>query len=670
VGLAGPLGEVSDLLNQRARTEDLGLKRQLEGSLREKAVELGFDQTLANGDFNELTYELRKALTLAAQSQVEDGLWVFGEKLTAKTLIGLVRAVLRYEAGEGLSFRERLAQELGFNLTAVQNDPHWLDPKTLKGPETALARLDQVEESLLAKAINSPRDLKTALLAALSETLETAPSDPPYWERLADRLEDILTRAQNSAEMTGLINGLNGRFLTPGPSGSLGRGRAEIMPTGRNFYALDTRRLPTLAAVKTGQALAQDLLDKHKTEEGRYPQSVAFFWISSDLLQRDGEDLAQMLTLMGLKPQWSSSGLLTGVTVIPLMELKRPRIDLTIRISGIMRDSFSGTVELLDRAIQMVSGLDEPVEMNYVRAHTLENLKEQNLPSDSQEAKRKATLRIFSAAPGSCVSGVYLALMASAWRDEKDLADIYFQHGSYAFGEGVYGELAPQALKAALARVDVNYLKLSADAEDILGCGGYFGVQGGLSLVANRLQKRKIREYLGDSRDPKALKTRTLAEEINRAVSTRLLNPAWVAGQKRHGYAGAKEIAKMVGGAYGWRATTKAVDPAIFDGIVKTFFLDPSNREFFEQNNPYALEEMGRRLLEAASRNLWDPAPELLESLKAAYLSLEGVLEERTENFGGESQGGAVDILTFDDVASWRQKMDNWRAKAGDLGET
>jgi cobaltochelatase CobN len=254
--------------------------------------------------------------------------------------------------------------------------------------------------------------------------------------------------------------------------------------------------------------------------------------------------------------------------------------------------------------------------------------------------------------------------MASAWRDASDLAETYIRHAAYAYGEGIFGQLAPKALEAALATVDACYVKIAEDADDFLGCGGFFGAQGGLSVAAEQIKGRPIRHYCGDSRDPKAIKTRTLKEEINRSAASRLLNPAWIAGQKKHGYRGAQEIAKRVGAAYGWLATTKAVDSAVFDGVAKTFFLDPENKDFFERRNPYALEEMGRRLLEAASRDLWRPTPELLENLKSAYLSLEGVLEERTETFGGEIQGGAVDIITVRDVASWQEKMVAFKAKA------
>jgi cobaltochelatase CobN len=542
----------------------------------------------------------------------------------------------------------------------------WLALNALDQAARAILTLVAVE--FLAKEPDSlavAASLEKAATKVLGQSLKDVSPIAAYSRQIVE----ALARAKASREILSLLSGLNGEYLIPGPSVALNRGRVDLMPTGRNFYATDPRGMPTDLATKTGTALANDACRKFRAETLRWPESLAFFWISSDLLQNDGEDLAQMLALMGLRPKKSRAGVFLGTEVIPLAELGRPRIDLTIRISGIMRDSFGPLVDQLDRAILKVAALDEPVEANYPRAHALENLKNQKADPGDPLAWRRATYRIFASAPGSSASGVYLAVMASAWRDDDDLTDIYLQHASYAYGEGVFGELAPNALKAALGQVDLSYVKLGSDADDFLSCGGFFGVQGGMALAAAKIKGQPIRHYCGDSRDPKAIKTRTLTEEIRRSAASRLLNPAWIANQKKHGYRGAQEIAKKVVGAYGWQATTKAVDPAVFDGVAKTFFLDKENKKFFEKYNPYALEEMGRRLLEAASRELWRPDLELLEALKAAYLSLEGVLEERTETYGGEIQGGAVDILTVTEVADWRAKMDEFKAKvAASLG--
>ncbi|MDR1084612.1 MAG: cobaltochelatase subunit CobN [Deltaproteobacteria bacterium] len=665
--LYGPWAEISDLLTQRTRAQDRGRREQLEDFIRQKARTLGFDNLPADGEFEELSYALRQDLALISQSQTEDGLHILGEIPEKEKLARMIATILRFESGEAVSFRSWLAGEMGFDFEKILNDPGAADSGSGLSGFEILAKVDGEVIKIVTSVLDSG-NISGDLAAAAEKSLGRKPGDGEFITQLAGRLKDILERAGASRELDSLMNAQAGGYITPGPSAALWRGRADVLPTGRNFYTQDPRRLPTQAALKVGSSLAEATVAKHLKEEGRCPESVAFFWISSDLLQNDGEDLAQMLYLMGLKPRYSGSGLLIGTEVIPLEELGRPRIDLTVRISGIMRDAFSGTVDQLDRAVLKAAGLDEPVEKNFVRKHTLENLAASKADPRSQEAFRRATYRIFASPPGSCLSGVYLAVMASAWRDKEDLKDIYLQHGSYAYGEGVFGELAPRAFQAALSRVDVNFLKLNSDSDDFLGCGGYFGTQGGLALACEAIQNRPVKNYCGDARNAKALKVRDLTEEISRSAATRLLNPAWIAGQKNHGYKGAQEIARRVGNAYGWQATAKAVDEGIFDGITETFFLNEENRAFFEKHNPYALEEMGRRLLEAASRELWQPDGELLDKLKSVYLSLEGLLEERTETFGGDIQGGAVDILTASEVASWKEKMDAFKAQAAAAG--
>ncbi|MDR2142300.1 MAG: cobaltochelatase subunit CobN [Deltaproteobacteria bacterium] len=656
VELFGPWAEISDLLTRRVRAQDLSRRAQIEDLIREKATSLGFSSQDLAGDFEELALALRRALALMADSQVEEGLHILGRVPQGPDLVKLVSSILRYEGGEGLSLRSYLAQARGWDLARIQSDPGWLDPQSGQGGDALVAQLDQAVSQILSQAL-AGEDLAQGLRSALEASLGSPLTDEAYLAQLSQRIEDILARARACHEVESLLAGLGGQYILPGPSTVLKRGRPEVLPTGRNLYSTDPRRLPTKAGVLVGAELAEAVARRHWDETGRWPASVAFFWTSSDILQNDGEELAQILALMGLRPKWSASGLWVGVEVLPLASLGRPRIDVTIRVSGIVRDAFGALVDRLDRAIAQVAELDEPIESNFVRKHTLETLSRQSPEPDPRKAWRRATYRIFASAPGSCLSGVYLAVMASAWRDEGDLADIYYQHGAYAYGEGAYGELDPAALREALLRVEVNFMKLSSDAEDILSCGGGFGSQGGLALAAEKAQGRLIRNYCGDVRNPKAIQVRDLAEEIKRAAHTRILNPGWIAGQKKHGYKGAQEIARRVSDAYGWQATTKAVDPSIFEGVARTYFLDPENREFFEKRNPHALEEMGRRLLEAASRSLWRPDPELLEELKSAYLSLEGILEEGLELFGGEIQGGAVDIVTVADVASWKEKM-------------
>jgi cobaltochelatase CobN len=348
----------------------------------------------------------------------------------------------------------------------------------------------------------------------------------------------------------------------------------------------------------------------------------------------DGEQFAQMLMLIGVEPIWKG-GKLSSFKVIPIEELGRPRVDVTVRVSGILRDSFFCAIEMLDRAIAAVSVLEETDEMNPIRMHTREI---------------GTARRIFSCRPGTYGNGVNLAVYASAWKEEKDIADVFLEWNSYSYGDGDTGTENRAGFSGLLSRVDMTFNKTATDEYDLCGCCCYFGTHGGMTAAARTLSGKKVEAYYGDTRTPSKVEVRTLAAELRRVVTTKLLNPVWIEGMKRHGYKGAGDIAKRVGTVYGWEASTGEVDDRIFDEITRTFILNSDNREFFEKENPYAFEEIGRRLLEAQSRGLWNPDPEVAEGLREAYLQAEGWLEDRLDGTEGSIQGGSIDILTIKEI--------------------
>jgi cobaltochelatase CobN len=326
--------------------------------------------------------------------------------------------------------------------------------------------------------------------------------------------------------------------------------------------------------------------------------------------------------------------------VIALEELGRPRIDVTVRMSGILRDCFYTSIELLDDAIREVAALDEPPEMNFIRKHALQG---------------SGTARIFGSRPGTYGNGVSLAVYASAWKGEADLAEVFVRWNSYAYGRGSFGEESPETFSAQLAAVDLTFNKTVTDEYDLLGCCCYFGTHGGLTGAVRALSNRDVPAYYGDTRDRDRVEVRTVAEEVRRVVRARLLNPKWIEGMKRHGYKGAGDISRQVGTVYGWEATTQEVDDRIFDDITRTFVLNSEMRQFFADENPWALEEIGRRLLEAHERGLWDADPDVLEGLRTAYLEMEGWIEDRMGAVGGDVQGGAVRVVTVEEVRAFRK---------------
>lgn len=483
------------------------------------------------------------------------------------------------------------------------------------------------------------------------DVLELINWEDPKWKRIKEKIIELNRKIEASKEIEAFLKGLDGGYIPAGPSGLITRGRDDVLPTGRNFYSLDPYRVPTRSAYEVGKKLAERLIEKHLNEEGRYPENVAIFWMCSDIMWSDGEGMGQILHLLGVKPVWFSNGRVKGFEIIPLSELGRPRIDVTIRVSGITRDNFPMCIELIDEAVQAVAILDEPEEMNFVKKHTMEQL------SKNGGDLRKATLRIFCSKPGTYQAGTQLAVYASAWKEEKDLAEVFLYWNGYAYGKGIWGEERHKEFAEILKSVDITYNKVVSDEYDLFGCCCYFGTHGGMTAAARHFSGKKVKTYYGDTRNPDFVEVRDLADEIRRVVRTKLLNPKWIEGMKRHGYKGAGDISKRIGRVYGWEATTQEVDDWIFDEITRAFVINEENRNFFKEHNPWALEEIARRLIEAMERGLWSPAEDVKDALKTIYLEIEGWIEEKMENVKGHFQGGSIDIISAEEVEFWKKKM-------------
>jgi len=473
------------------------------------------------------------------------------------------------------------------------------------------------------------------------------------------RALEIVERIKRSgvAEYEGFSIGLSGGYIEPGASGALTRGKIEVLPTGRNFYAVDPTTLPTPAAWKIGIETAEKLIKYYLEKHGRYPESVGQVLWSIDAYKADGEQLAQILYLLGVRPVWRPDGSVKGLEVIPLEELKRPRIDCVVRISGIVRDTLPNYVYLIDEAVTKVALLDEPLHMNYVKKHYVEHLsKLAEMGKDVAEARDIALCRVFCSPPGSYGAGVNFAVEASAWKSDEDLAKTWIQWASYAYSRKHFGKPAPESLVLNLSEVDVVNRNHVSDEHDIFGCCCYFAYHGGFFNAVKALTGRDDVEIVTvDTRDISLTQVRGMKDEIERVVRAKLLNPVWIDEMKKHGYRGANEFSRKILHLYGWSATTKLVDDWIFDEIAKTYVLDEEMRRWFEENNVWALEEIARRLVEAAERGLWRPSEELLERLREVYGEIEGILEESIGE--GEVQGSAIRVYTSEDDEHWKERL-------------
>jgi len=434
---------------------------------------------------------------------------------------------------------------------------------------------------------------------------------------------EVLPRlARTSDEVANLLRALDGRYVPAGPSGSPTRGLVNVLPTGRNFYSVDPKAIPSRGAWDTGAALAESLLARHLTDTGAYPRAVGLTVWGTSAMRTQGDDIAEVLALLGCRPTWDdASRRVTGFEVIGLAELGRPRIDVTVRISGFFRDAFPHVIALLDDAIGAVAGLDEPAGANYVRAHA-------DADTGAHGDRRRATTRIFGSKPGAYGAGLLPLMDARNWRTDADLAEVYAVWGGYAYGRGLDGREARADMESSFARVAVAAKNTDTREHDIVDSDDYFQFHGGMIAMVRHLTGRSPVAYIGDSAVPEQVRTRTLAEEARRVFRARVVNPRWVTAMQRHGYKGAFEMAATVDYLFGYDATAGVVEDWMYQQLAVSYVFDERVSGFMRRSNPWALRGIAERLLEAAERGLWQrPEPATLDRLRAAYLELEGDLE-------------------------------------------
>lgn len=656
-GLYDSLEELNTLLEkyEKVKTEDSTQAHLLEHLIKEEIEKCNLDKQIDltdyHANFTRITEDAHRLLTVIRNTQIQDGQHIFGQLPTGKDRLEFINSIIRYEGMEQASLRSMVSRLFGMNLQYMLAHTEEIDPTYHKSIGSILFDLEQINKNII-QVFLSGLDVEQDMDIFLDYDLV----DHGMIEQInsqKDRILDINQRIEQSREIDALSDAMDAQFIQPGPSGVMTRGRDDVLPTGRNFYGIDPSSVPSKVAWEIGKRLADQLIQKYLDEEGRYPESIGYWWMCYDVFWADGEGFSQLLYLLGVRPTWRPNGRILSFEVIPLEELKRPRIDLTVKISGILRDNFREIMEMLDDAIRTVAALDEPLEENYIRKHTLENMENGGKGVTWDDAAS----RLFGNRPGTFGTGINLMVYASAWKEKKDFVDIYTYFAGYAYGRNRYGKPLFRQLQNNLKAIDVTYNKVISDEQDLLGCCGYFGNQGGMTVAARELSHKDVKAYYGDTREVTNVEIRSLADELRRVVRTKLLNPKWIEGQKRHGYKGAGDINKRVGRVFGWDATTDEVDDWIFDDITKTFVLDPENNQFFKENNPWALEEIARRMLEAYKRGLWIPEADLAEQLQDAYLELESWMEESMGDDVGDFQGGSIDIIDLNELDAMQKHI-------------
>ena len=439
---------------------------------------------------------------------------------------------------------------------------------------------------------------------------------------------------KTTQEIENCLSGLSGKYVEPGPAGAPTSGAIEVLPTGRNFYGVDPSKLPSPIGWTLGTSLADSVISRYLAEEGCYPENIGMIlWCGANLRSR-GQCVAEFLYLLGVKPVWKKGSMrVVGLEVIPLEELKRPRIDVTARISGLFRDGMPAAMKWLDEAVRIVGELDEDIEANYVRKHMLSDAEEMKKEGVApKDAWQQVGCRLFGCKPGAYGAGVGNALEAKNWETVDDLAQIYLQWGAHAYGGQQNGTYRPNLFTKRLSVMDITIKNEDNREATMLDSDDFNAFHGGLIAAVRSFKGSAPRSYCGDSSDRQKVVVRSLGEEFKRIFRGEVINPKHIEGMKKHGYKGAADLAGAIARCYDWDATSCVMENWMYEKIAAKYALNKEMQDWMKKVNPWALQRIAEKLLEAQQRQMWQAKSETLEELKSLYLSIEGDLEERSED--------------------------------------
>ena len=522
------------------------------------------------------------------EAQIRDGLHIFGQSPQGTLARDLAIALARVPRGDGkganASLLRAMADDLalGFDPLSADLGATWEGPRpeALAGDSAWRTAGDTVERlELLAQRLVDGADAPGPASAAVLSELRT-------------RILPTVA-ACGPAEGAGLLSGLDGRAVLPGASGAPTRGRLDVLPTGRNFYSVDSRAIPTPTAWALGWKSANLLIEKHLQDHGDWPRTMLVTAWGTANMRTGGDDIAQAMALMGVKPKWDSANRrVTGFEILPQGVLGRPRVDVTLRISGFFRDAFPQLIALFDSAARAVQALDEPDDLN---------------PAAARAKGGEATARVYGSKPGAYGAGLQALIDERIWSDKADLGAAYLDWGGYSYGAKDEGTRDRDGFAARLGQVEAIVQNQDNREHDLLDSDDYYQFEGGAAAAVSSLQGKDRPIYHNDHSRPERPVIRTLDDEIARVVRSRVVNPKWIEGVKRHGYKGAFEIAATVDYLFAFAATTGAVRGHHFDMVESAFLEDETTRDFIAEHNAPALREIAQRLQEAINRGLWQP---------------------------------------------------------------
>jgi cobaltochelatase CobN len=564
------------------------------------------------------------------EAQIRDGLHVFGTPPSGRQARDLIIAIARHPNAQHCGLTRAIAQAWGVDidpLTADKAQPYCTDQDSNAAGCRTVGDVVERIEIYAAQLID-------ALLGYQQWPTNHGATDgnAHALKAVLDWMSGELIPAihRTTEEIDHLLHGLDGGYVPSGASGAPTRGRTDVLPTGRNFYSVDIRAIPTESAWDVGRKAAEVLIERYTQEHGDYPKTLGLSVWGTSTMRTGGDDIAEALALLGVQPVWDgASRRVVDFEILPLSVLNRPRVDVTLRVSGFFRDGFANLIDLFHRAVEAVASLDEDELWNPLAAQSRRDAEQWiNVGLSVEQAEGRSRYRVFGSKPGAYGAGLQGLIDAQNWNSDEDLARAYINWSSYAYTGRGDGRSAPEAFEQRLRQMQVVLHNQDNREHDILDSDDYYQFQGGMVAAVRNLQNQQPTTYFGDHSIPENPRVRHLQEEIARVYRSRVVNPKWIAGVMRHGYKGAFEMAATVDYLFAYDATTRCVADHMYEGVANAYVLDDEVQKFVQQKNPWALRDMAERLLEAHQRGLWKGADrKLLDELRAVVHQAEGAIE-------------------------------------------
>lgn len=683
----------------------------LEELVREKVAAANLEGEVAYDDskpFSDFIGRLHNYLTDLKNLEVHTGLHILGCHPNPEQMIEYIILITRMDNGANPSLYEVLAKTFGgtydefltnssniyepMNITygmvvdrimdrgrelvgKLQDAGYPTDDDARKAIVDSLSWLQEdvligvLEEAHKAGLVITKEDSKSSQVTsmAMEEGLkELAEANLRPFEEEAQTIRKVVDQlsrficvdiARNlyltTQELDNMLCAFEGGYVEPGPSGAPSSGGADLLPTGRNFYGVDPRTLPTQAAWEIGKTLGDQVIERFILEEGHYPEGVGIVLWSGANMRSHGQCVAQFLYLMGIKPKWQAGSMrVTGLEIMPLEELGRPRIDVTGRISGLFRDALPNLAELLDQAVLKVAALDEPLDMNFVKKHIVEDVAELEAEGVAHDdAWRQASFRVFGCPPGAYGAGVSKLLEEKNWDTIDDIADVYVRWGAHAYGGTTRGDFVPKLFRKRMNTIDITIKNEDNHETNMLSSDDYNAYHGGMIATVRSIRGKAPRSYCGDSTNKKKVGLHSLQEETKRLFRSEAINPKFIEGMMKHGYKGAMDMSKYVAHSYQWDATSAVMEDWMYEKYAEKYAFDKDVQEWMKDVNPWALKSIVSTLLEAQQRGLWDAKEETLDELRSLYLDVEGDIEEQADEVNRQKKKVAtVRYDTFDEA--------------------